>query len=418
MSYDEYGLNSHSSDRNSNRSTSKNRRHVAKSQNKLSMDSAPGHVWIWRILKPLLTVLISVVIVCTVLYIVYTNLYSRYFSPVDSESTQEIEITIPSGYSLTKISELLESEGIVRNAKIFKYYVDFSDMSSKIKAGTFILSPSMSFDDIIDVIKRPNEMSAEVWAQLREGLTIEQIADVLIDSGVDIDKNRFLELCKSGSDFTEHEELGDILSDDLNEERTYVLEGYLFPDKYRFFTDASEETVINKLLSQYEIVVTDKYKERADELEMSMDEIIILASMIEKEAKTSDFSGVSAVFHNRLNQDWTLGSDATIKYITGSDDITLSSEELNSISPYNTYKYKGLPPGPICNPGKSAIEAALYPDEKILNEGYMFFCLGDPESGETVFTKTQDEHNKAVEKYSALWEEYNNKVNSETNNNE
>ena len=137
-----------------------------------------------------------------------------------------------------------------------------------------------------------------------------------------------------------------------------------------------------------------------------MDEMLILASMIEKEAKTDDFKGVSAVFHNRLKQDWTLGSDATVKYITGSTEITLSDSEIKLESPYNTYKYKGLPPGPICNPGRAAIEAALYPDESMLKEKYMYFCLGDPETGETVFSKTEEEHNAAVAKYNELWKQY------------
>ena len=406
MSREDYDL---INDGNTQGDNSVNRRKikVAKSQNRRSMDSAPGHVWVWRILKPIITVLISVALVVTALYFVFDKLYNNYFSPVDDTSTEVIEIVIPSGSSLTKISELLEEEGIIRNAKVFKYYVDFSDMSSKIKAGTFELSPSMTFDDIIDVIKRPNEMSAEVWAQLREGLTIEQIADVLIESGVDIDKDRFLELCKTGKDFAEYETIAEILARNQSEGKIYVLEGYLFPDKYRFFTDASEETVIKKLISQHEVVITEKHIERASDLGYTMEQIIVLASMIEKEAKAADFAGVSAVFHNRLKKDWTLGSDATIKYITGGTDITLSQNELNIDSPYNTYKYKGLPPGAICNPGKAAIEAALYPDEKIMKEGYMYFCLGDPATGETIFTKTQEEHDAAVEKYIGLWNEYN-----------
>ncbi len=410
MSREDYGLGggSHDDDNNAGqRSIRKIKyREPEKSQMRNSMDSAPGHVWAWRILKPVVTVAISIAIVGVFLYFAYNKIVNDYFSPVDKNSSEQIEIVIPSGSSLTEISQQLEENGLIRNAKVFKYYVDFSDMSSKIKAGTFVLSPSMTFDDIIDVIKRPNEMSAVVKVQLREGLTVEQVAEKVIADGVDIDKQKFLQLCKTGEDFAGEKSFADVLALTDMTNRSYALEGYLFPDTYEFYTDDSEETVIKKLLARYSEIVTQKYIKRAAELGYSMDEMLILASMIEKEAKTDDFKGVSAVFHNRLKQDWTLGSDATVKYITGSTEITLSDSEIKLESPYNTYKYKGLPPGPICNPGRAAIEAALYPDESMLKEKYMYFCLGDPETGETVFSKTEEEHNAAVAKYNELWKQY------------
>lgn len=139
---------------------------------------------------------------------------------------------------------------------------------------------------------------------------------------------------------------------------------------------------------------------------MTMDEVFTLASMIEKEAKTADFARVSAVFHNRLKLGMTLGSDVTVKYVSGSEKMVLSSSDLSVESPYNTYTRKGLPVGPICNPSMDAVVAALYPDEQYVAQKYLYFCSKDPNSGELYFSKTQEEHDAAVAMYRPLWEEY------------
>ncbi|MDR0929963.1 MAG: endolytic transglycosylase MltG, partial [Oscillospiraceae bacterium] len=145
---------------------------------------------------------------------------------------------------------------------------------------------------------------------------------------------------------------------------------------------------------------------RAEELGMTMDEVITLASLIEKEGKAADFNKVSAVFHGRLQLGMALGSDVTIKYYTGSQKMALTNTELNTDSPYNTYLHQGLPPGPICNPSKAAIQAALYPDEAFLSEGYLYFCSTSPEEGTLVFNKTLAAHEAAVRQYQPLWLEY------------
>lgn len=139
---------------------------------------------------------------------------------------------------------------------------------------------------------------------------------------------------------------------------------------------------------------------------MTMDDVLTLASMIEREAKTADFAKVSAVFHNRLAQDMTLGSDVTIKYYLNSEKMALTDSDLSVESAYNTYRNKGLPVGPICNPSTDAIVAALYPDEQYRQQGYLYFCSKDPNSGELYFSKTLEEHEAAVAQYRPLWIEY------------
>ena len=139
---------------------------------------------------------------------------------------------------------------------------------------------------------------------------------------------------------------------------------------------------------------------------MTMDQVLTMASLIEKEAKESDFDKVSAVFHNRLKSGMLLQSDVTVHYITGVRRMALTDEDLAQQNLYNTYVYRGLPPGPICNPSPAAIRAALYPNEMMVAEKYLYFCAKEPESGELYFSRTLEEHERAVAVYAPLWQKY------------
>ncbi|MBR1584509.1 MAG: endolytic transglycosylase MltG [Clostridia bacterium] len=200
--------------------------------------------------------------------------------------------------------------------------------------------------------------------------------------------------------------MADVLATANVSARMFVLEGYLAPDTYEVYTNATAEDIIKKLLSQTEAVFTNDDHDRADELNMTMDQVITLASMIEKEAKTADFAKVSAVFHNRLKQNMTLGSDVTVKYASGVKRMSLTNEDLQVNSPYNTYVNRGLPIGPICSPSAAAIQAALYPDEQFISDNYLYFCSTDPNTGELYFSRTLEEHNLAVSIYAPLWQAY------------
>ena len=178
------------------------------------------------------------------------------------------------------------------------------------------------------------------------------------------------------------------------------------PNTYEIYTSTDEESLIRRLLRQTESVYLTSYEERAEELGFSMSDVFTLASVIEKEAKTDDFAKVSAVFHNRLKKQMTLDSDATVKYVSGSVKMALNASDLAVDSPYNTYRRKGLPAGPICNPSMDAVMAALYPDEDYVKDQYLYFCSTDPNSGALHFSRTLEEHEAAVAMYRPLWEEY------------
>jgi len=238
------------------------------------------------------------------------------------------------------------------------------------------------------------------------GETIEDFANRLVKNGVLESADKFLAACRDGKAYREYYYIDDVMKSGQPENRKYVLEGYLSPNTYEFYITATEDEIIRKLLSQTEAVFTVENQERADELGLTMDQVLTLASLIEKEAKESDFARVSAVFHNRLKEGMKLESDVTVHYITGVRKMSLEEKDLNVNSPYNTYQVAGLPLGPVCNPSPAAIRAALYPDKDMVDDKYLYFCAKEPESGELYFSKTLDQHRRAVEIYAPYWKKY------------
>ncbi len=361
---------------------------------------------LWNILRPILIACATLVVVIGLIYTGWTKIYDGFLSPMEPGSTEEVGFTVENGQSLTKVSNNLEAAGLIHNRSVFKYYCDFAGMGQKIQAGSYKLTRSMTMSEIADQLTTGDGNPIVRNITLIPGWTVEDFAEKLASDGVIADKDAFLELCKTGDAFTDYYYIADVKATANASKRRYILEGYLAPNTYEVYMTATDEEILRKLLSQTEAVFPADYQTRATELGMTMDEVITLASLIEKEAKAADFTKVSAVFHNRLKQNIKLGSDVTIHYITGVRKMNLTNSDLQIDSPYNTYKYAGLPVGPICNPSAEAITAALYPDETYVAENYLYFCSKDPESGELYFSKTQAEHDQAVAIYAPLWQAY------------
>lgn len=361
---------------------------------------------LWNILRPILIACATLVVVIGLIYTGWTKIYDGFLSPMEPGSTEEVGFTVENGQSLTKVSNNLEAAGLIHNRSVFKYYCDFAGMGQKIQAGSYKLTRSMTMSEIADQLTTGDGNPIVRNITLIPGWTVEDFAEKLASDGVIADKDAFLELCKTGDAFTDYYYIADVKATANASKRRYILEGYLAPNTYEVYMTATDEEILRKLLSQTEAVFPADCQTRATELGMTMDEVITLASLIEKEAKAADFTKVSAVFHNRLKQNIKLGSDVTIHYITGVRKMNLTNSDLQIDSPYNTYKYAGLPVGPICNPSAEAITAALYPDETYVAENYLYFCSKDPESGELYFSKTQAEHDQAVAIYAPLWQAY------------
>ena len=368
-----------------------------------------GPYWyslLWRLLRPLLILAGSALVVIGLISTIWSGVYDAYLAPPEESSQRQVGFTVESGQSLTRVASNLEAAGLIRNRTVFKYYCDFAGMGQKIQAGSYLLNPSMTMTEIADQLTRGDGNPIVRNITLIPGWTLEEFARKLASDGVLADSAQFLELCRTGTAFTDFYYVADVLGSGGASQRRYALEGYLSPNTYEVYVDATAEDIIRKLLSQTENVFSVAMQDLAAERGLTMDEVLTLASIIEKEAKEADFARVSAVFHNRLSQDMPLQSDVTIHYVTGQREMALDNDDLHIASPYNTYEYRGLPPGPICAPSEAAIRAALEPDAEYLAMGYLYFCAAEPESGRLEFSVTYEDHQRAVEKYAPLWREY------------
>ena len=379
--------------------------------------------WLWKVLRPIMVFLCSLLIIIGIVSVVWNKVDEKLFRPVSPGSTETVEFVIDSGETITGIGKKLVEQNLLKNASVFKYIVQFQGLTNAISYGTYEISPGMDVNEIITELTSGSQTN-ERTITIIPGWTVEDVADYLVEQEAISSRDEFLELCNQPEKFVRYSyALSAAYDAGLLEGRRYALEGYLAPDTYRVFKSADAESIIKTLLSQGNTVIDNVFYADHSEYsvdsegvysqveqyhsELTMDQVIVLASIIEKEAgNTSDFAKVSAVFYNRLAQDWKLESDATVNYITGKDAFVFTGDELATESPFNTYYVSGLPVGPICNPSEQAILAALYPDMEYISGGYMYFCAKEPESGELAFAVTREEHEANVAQYRPLWEAY------------
>lgn len=365
----------------------------------------------WRALRPAAVLGISVMLVFFIARAGVNYVLSNYINPVDKNDATPIALTVPASSSASSIARMLytacgaENDGLIKSVAAFKVYVDFVGKANSLKAGTYVLSKNMSVKQIVDVICEGNPPKATVKFTIPEGYTISAIAQVLVDKALIGSQSELYGAAEDGAAFTNFAFVSDVLATPDLVARQYALEGYLFPDTYEVYVDASVETILIKMLNRFNEVYSEEYAARAEELGMTLDEVVTLASLIEREAQASgDFAKVSAVFQNRLRDKQPLQSCASLSYVLGVTKYTFTESERAIDSLFNTYLYSGLPVGPVSNPGKAAIEAALYPNEDFLEEGYLFFCNQNPAvTHELVFAKTYEEHQENVRKYQQYW---------------
>jgi len=302
---------------------------------------------------------------------------------VDQNDNTEIHVQIPSGASTTKISEILEEQELIMNATMFKMLSKDLSADGKMQAGEYVLSKAMTSEDIINKLVEGDVFIETFKFTIPEGFETRHIIEKLTLSEI-VSEEKFRELLSSGS--FEYKFL-----EDVNSETN--MEGFLFPETYEMKAGSSERAVIDKMLGQFDTVFKDEYYTRAEELGMTITEVVTLASVIEREAQLdTERALVSGVFHNRINKGWKLQSCATVQYILGERKEILSYNDIAIDSPYNTYLNAGLPPSPIASPGEKSIIAALYPEKT----DYMFFVASGDNDGSHIFSKTLREHEKAI----------------------
>jgi len=302
-------------------------------------------------------------------------------APVDPENTETVLVTVPSGATTTSIANLLKEENLIQGVTVFKMAAKDLGAEGKMQAGDYRFSQSMTTDEIIEKLVAGEVEVNTFTFTIPEGFEIRQIADRLAEMDL-VDRDTFMALTTSGT--FDYKFLDD----------PYNLEGFLFPDTYEMRVGASEEEIIHRMLMRFDEVFVEAYYGRVEELGMTMNELVTLASIVEREAQAKEeFALVASVFHNRINIDMMLQSCATVQYILGERKERLTYDDIATDSPFNTYINNGLPPAPIASPGKLALESALYPAET----DYFYFVVKKGGNGTHVFSRTLDEHNRAKE---------------------
>ena len=302
-----------------------------------------------------------------------------------------VTVTIPEDATIEDVSDALYDAGAIKYKWAFNFWSNLKDENAEFIPGTYEVSTSLNYDYLRASFKE-SKSRAEVRITIPEGYTVDDIIDLFVKNGIGT-REGFVDAIQN-YDF-EYRFLEGL---EVSPDRIYRLEGYLFPDTYNFYQDSSEVTVIKKLLDNFNRKFVDEYYNRCIDLKMTVDEAIILASMVEKETRYADELGyVSSVFHNRLKYSASfpfLNSDATIMYAMqhdlGGRPDSMAGEDTEYVTPYNTYTNKGLPPGPIANPGLNSIKYALYP-----NQSNYFYFVSDS-SGRMLFATTEPEHIKNI----------------------
>ena len=332
----------------------------------------------------------NILVILIILAIFASYLGYNFFSSA-SKSTKEVNFKIETGQSIDEISKNLASQGLIKSQFAFKTYIWLRNFDKKIKAGEYKLNPSMSIWRLANqMIIGPSVKEKEI--KIIEGWNSDQIAQYLEDQGL-FKKEAFL---SEIADVEKYSKIYDFISEDKVkiQKGGKNLEGYLFPDTYRVYTDANPEDIIKKMLDNFNLKLTIEMKNEIKKQKKSIYETIILAGIIEKEvAQDIDKSMVADIFKRRMQEGIALQSDATINYITGKKTVTPTAEDLAQESLYNTYQHRGLTPGPICNPGISAIKAVIYPK---INPDWYFLTDKD---GNVIYSKTFDEHKANKLKY-------------------
>ncbi len=300
--------------------------------------------------------------------------------PVDNSQKEKITFVIDKGESVSAIIGRLYEQKLIKNRISFKIWVLVSGISKKIKAGSYYLSSSMSGQEVAgSLTKGVNDR----WVTIIEGLRSEQIGELLIKKGFAVDPKLWVEKMKISR-----------------------LEGQLFPDSYLFPTGAGQDKILEIINKNFQKKVTDGLKEQLQGSNLKLEEVLTLASIIEREAsKDDDRKIVAGILLKRLENNWPLQVDASVQYAVSSKKCSilnspcdwwpksLTQSDLKIKSPYNTYLYTGLPPSPICNPSLSSITAVLSPEDSL----FWYYISGS--DGVMHYAKTHDEHIQNVQKF-------------------
>ena len=313
---------------------------------------------------------------------------------MNRKDSSTVQISLKKGDTVPKISGILKQSNVINNESFFKLYSSIFKPYLTFSTGVFEVPKNLEYEEILSYMQTQKNRTDTLNITFTEGLTIQEFGDLLESSGI-CSKNDFIAKCNSSDFDSTYTFLSSIPN---SSDRYYKLEGYLYPDTYKFYKDTSPNDIIKKCLENFDNKILGIRKmpgydqqtsidEIAKSKDMSIDQLITLASMVQAEAAdTEDMKIIASIFINRLNAPdsmslWYLNSDPTMYYPYKQNTAPAGFD-----SSYDTYKIKGLPPGPICNPGMDAINAVLSPAET----GYYYFCHDD--NGKAYYARTQAGH--------------------------
>ena len=328
--------------------------------------------------KFLISAAIGIVLIFGVMVAFLLHL-QHYAQTPASQTSQSAVITVPAGQSFSATTAALTNSRIIKEPFKFKIVARLKGYDKKLQAGEYVLSAAMS---PIQILQKMATGEIKLYKlTVPEGLNLNQIADLVEAAGL-ASKSSFI-AAATNADLTHQQDLP-----------AETFEGYLFPETYFFPKNVPAKTIIITMVNRFRQIFNTAWQQRARQLGFSVHQIVILASIIEKETGAPfERPIISSVFHNRLHKKMRLESDPTVIYGLKNFDGNLKRKHLETPTPYNTYKRNGLPAGPIANPGKKSLEAALYPADT----DYIYFVSKKDQTHQ--FSTNYQDHHRAVQKY-------------------
>lgn len=339
-------------------------------------------------MKKIFVVLVSLIILGSiVILLVYKNGISKV-----SDDNSEKEFIVEKGSTYTSISKDLKKQNLIKSELMYKIFIKLNKPNN-LEAGKYILRENMDVREIVKTLSNGSKAADTITITFKEGKNMRYVASVIASKTSNTEDDVF-NLLKDKEYINSLVDEYWFLTDDIKNEKIYYpLEGYLFPDTYEFMSDATVKDIFKVMLDETDNKLNE-FKETISNSKYSIHELMTLASIVElEEATSSDRAKVAGVFYNRIENNWTLGSDVTTYYAEKKDDWNgLTMSELNSCNPYNTRGtcVVGLPIGPIGNPGIDSIKAAINPER---TDNFYFV---DDCSGKTYLSKTESQHNATI----------------------
>lgn len=326
---------------------------------------------------------IGFIIVITIIALVW------YFSASLSgfgDKKGQISFIVESGQALNDVASSLLEQGLIKNKTTFKLYAKIVGKQSRILAGQHSLDKSFGVKQILEILTTGGSIDNEFVITMIEGWRASEMAEYLSNKGI-VTKDDFMSEIKT-SDWRDD-------YDFLENVDTKTIEGFLFPDTYRIFTDATARDIVKKMLDTFDAKLTTQMRVDIASQDKTVFEVVILASIVEREVpQNEDKKMIADIFLKRIEAGIPLQSDATVNYVTGGGRAQPTYNDLDVESPYNTYRHRGLPPGPISNPGIGSIVAVIYPTS---NPYYYFLTTLD--DGTVMYSRTYEEHLNNKAKY-------------------